>query len=244
VTLDVQYGTAAASIYDSLIVGMLPVDDTIERLRAYLAGSRVLELGVGTGRVALPAADLAAAVVGVDNSKAMLDVLRAKPLPSNLSVVEADFRLPLPVEGHFDMAYSALGSLACVESREQLTTALSHIGQVLKPGGLLAFDYYAINMYRPLIELHTVTIPTPHHGGVSTFTTTLDDADVMTMGTRVDVDGEEPVEYEERILLIERDEVTACLAAAGFDLEHVDPSDGVQAYDWYFARRTSEHQEG
>lgn len=239
-----QYGAEAASVYDSLIGGMLPPeDDTIERLRPHLAGARVLELGIGTGRVALSAAGVTDELIGLDNSTAMLDVLRTKPLPANLQLVEADFRRPLPIRGVVDTAYSTLGSLACVDSPEQLTTVLRNVAQVLSPGGVLVFDYYATIAYRPLIEAHTVTIPTPHHGGVSTFTTTLSDTKVMTMATRIDEDGKEPVEFAEYILLIERAEVESCLAAAGFVVEHVEPSDGAQAYDWYVARRSHPHEE-
>lgn len=238
-TAEVQYGPAAASVYDSLIVGMLPLDEeTMGRLRGHLTGARALELGVGTGRAALAASELAHELVGLDNSAAMLDVLRGKPLPENLSLVEADFRQPLPVAGPFDTAYATLGSLACVGSTDELTAVLRHVAEVLRPDGTLVFDYYATAAYRPLIEAHSVTIPTPHHGGETTFTVTLDDADVMTMSTRVDEDGKEPVEFSERILLVERAEVEACLAAAGFEVVEVEPSDGMQAYDWYTARRT------
>lgn len=237
-SLDVQYGTVAASVYDSLISAAVPADDAVARLRPYLSGARALEIGIGTGRVAIPAAQLAAELVGVDNSEPMLELCRAKPLPPNLALVEADFRQPLPLEGPFDLAYSTLGSLAYVDSREQLTEALGHVRQLLKPGGVLVLDYYATCVYRPLVELHTVTVPTPHHGGTSTFTITLDGADVLTMATRVDQAGTEAVEFAERILLIEPAEVEACLTKAGFRVEHVDLSDGAQSHDWYVARGT------
>lgn len=244
-SLQVQYGPAAASVYDSLIVGMLPLDEaTVQRLRPFVTGVRALELGVGTGRVALTASEWATALVGLDNSPDMLAVLRRKPLPENLSLVEADFRRPLPVEGQFDTAYATLGSLACVASVTELTAVLRNVADVLRPGGTLLFDYYATAAYRPLIEAHTVTMPAPHHGGVATFTVTLDDADVMTMATRVDEDGKDPVEFSERILLVERAEVQECLAVAGFEVEEIEPSDGTQAYDWYTARRFGPYEKG
>lgn len=238
-TLDVQYGPEAASVYDSFIVGMLPLDEvTLERLRPYLLGARALELGVGTGRVALAASELTDELVGLDNSPAMLAVLRRKPLPDNLTLVEADFRRPLPVDGPFDAAYAALGSLACVGSRDELTTVLRHVAAVLRPGGTLLFDTYATAAYRPLIDAHVVTVPTPHHGGTATFTTTLHGpTDVMTMRTRIERPGDPPVETTERVLLVEPDEIRACLRAAGFEDVHVEASDGSQAYDWFTARR-------
>lgn len=236
-SLDVQYGTAVASVYDSLIGAAMPAEEAVERLRPYVTGARVLEIGVGTGRVALPVARLAHEVVGLDNSKAMLDEFRGKGVPENVSLVEGDFRRPLPLTGLFDTAYSTMGSLACVPSRDELTTALTHVREVLKPGAALSLEYYATSAYRPLVEQHTTTVPMPHHGGTATFTAVLD-GDVLTMDTRVETDGEAPVEFSERVLLIEREDVEKCLADAGFTVDRVYPAEGLQPYDWYVAQRT------
>lgn len=235
---DVQFGAAAASVYDSLIGEALPAGETLDRLRDHLCDARVLEVGVGTGRVAIPAAELARELVGIDHSPSMLDVLRSKPLPANLTIVEADYRAPLPFRCEFDAAYSVLGSVAYVSSRDELTRVLSHVARVLRPGAVFALDYYATAAYRPLVELHTVTLPAAD--GDTTFTVTLDGADRMTMVTRMEIGGREPIEFAERILLIESAEVLACLAAAGFDVKHVDASDGGQPYDWYVARRSGQ----
>ncbi|MFE7484444.1 class I SAM-dependent methyltransferase [Streptomyces sp. NPDC012600] len=235
---DVQYGTAVASVYDSLIAPALPVEVTVDRLRPYVTGARVLEVGVGTGRVALPVAALATELVGVDNSRPMLDAFRAKYVPGNVSLVQADFREALPVPAGFDTAYSTMGSLACVTSRDQLTTALGHIRDVLEPGGTLALEYYSTSAYLPLVEQHTVTVPAPHHGSVATFTTTLDKAGILTMATHVAEDGRPAVEFSESVLLIDRDEVASCLGRAGFTVERVSAAEGPQPYDWYTARRT------
>ena len=235
-TLDVQYGSVAAATYDPPISSAVPADDVIARLRPYLDGARVLEIGVGTGRIAIPAAALAAELVGMDNSAAMLEVCRAKPLPENLSLVEADFRRPLPISGPFDLAYTALGSLAYVDSSEQLRTALGHVREVLRPGGTVVLDFYSTVVYRQLADLHQVTVPAPQ-GGMATFTVTIDDADRLTMATRLEEEGKAPVSFEERVLLLEPDAVTECLAAAGFTVDQVDVSDGSQTHDWYVAHR-------
>ncbi|MGE9695484.1 class I SAM-dependent DNA methyltransferase [Streptomyces sp. NRRL F-5630] len=237
-TRDVQYGNAVASVYDSLIAPAMPAEEALERLRPYVTGGRVLEVGVGTGRIAVPVSEIAAEVVGLDNSRPMLDAFRAKGVPANTSLVEADFRHPLPLEGVFDAAYSTMGSLACVRSREELTTALRHVRAHLGPGATLSLEYYASSAYRPLAEQHVFTLPTPHHGGRATFTVTLDSADVLTMDTRVDEEGKPAVEFSESVLLIERPEVEDCVARAGFTVERVRPAEGHQPYDWYVARST------
>ncbi|WP_335941514.1 class I SAM-dependent DNA methyltransferase [Streptomyces sp. PTD5-9] len=247
-THDVQYGTAVASVYDSLIAPAMPTDEAVDRLRPHVTGARVLEIGVGTGRVALPVSGLAREVTGLDNSPAMLDEFRSKGVPANVTLLEADFRRPLTADaasaGPFDAAYSTMGSLACVRSREELTAAFENIHSVLAPGGSLSLEYYSVAAYLPLVAQHTLTVPMPHHGGTTTFTVVLDEHDVLTMDTRVDKDGEPPVEFSERILLIAREEVESCLAEAGFTVEQVRPAEGFQPYDWYVARRTGREGAG
>lgn len=231
---DVQYGTPVASVYDRLITRAIPVDDTLARLAPDLVGARALEVGVGTGRVALPAAARARSVVGVDNSPAMLAALAAKDVPANLELVQADFRAPLPVSGPFDLAYATLGSLACVRSTAELTDVLRNVAAALRPGAPLHLEYYAAPVYRHLATLGPVTVPLAGGGGTVTCTVELDD-DVMTVTTQVDADGP-PVEFAEQVLLVEPDEVRACLLLAGLvDVRH-DPAEDLQPYDWYCAR--------
>ncbi len=75
-------------------------------------GARVLELGVGTGRLALPLAARGLEVHGVDSSPAMLARLRAKPGADSVPVVEGDFAdVGTSVEGSFDLVLLAFNSL-------------------------------------------------------------------------------------------------------------------------------------
>ncbi|MCX4670636.1 class I SAM-dependent methyltransferase [Streptomyces sp. NBC_01381] len=243
-TSSVQYGDAVASVYDSLISSAVDIGPSVERLRPYVAGSRVLEIGVGTGRIAIPVAAIAAEVVGVDNSDPMLSIFRAKGVPGNVTLVEADFRNELPVNGAFDAAYSTLGSLACVRSREELVGALSHVRDVLKPGGSLSFEYYAKQAYEPLLQQQSVTFPDTRGGGLVTVTATVDEGDLLTLGTRIEANEEiaentvPAVEFSERVLLIGHEEVESCVAAAGFAVEGVDLGGGLGPYDWYTVRST------
>jgi SAM-dependent methyltransferase len=74
-----SYGDAFADVYDDWYAGASDVAGTVARVAALAAGGRVLELGIGTGRLALPLAAAGCEVHGVDASRAMLDRLRAKP---------------------------------------------------------------------------------------------------------------------------------------------------------------------
>ncbi|MGL4743417.1 MAG: methyltransferase domain-containing protein [Dermatophilaceae bacterium] len=234
-TLDVQYGPEVSSVYDSLIGSAVPVDATIDRLRPHLTGANALEVGVGSGRVARPVAAMATRLVGIDNSRWMLAEFRARGVPSNVELVDADFRRPLTLEREFDAAYSTLGSLACVRSREELVAALGHIRDVLVAGASFSFEYYCAGTYRPLADLDATTIRTPDDDGYATFTTTLED-DILTMGTCVEKDGAPPVRFDERILLLDAGEVEACLREAGFVVEQGHRAQPPEPYDWHLAR--------
>jgi SAM-dependent methyltransferase len=95
--------------------------------------SRVLEIGVGTGRIALPLAAHVREIVGVDLSRAMLDRLRAKQTSEPVQPLEGDVtRLPL-ASGAFD-AVAATHIFHLIPAWE---LALEEAARVLRPGGVL-----------------------------------------------------------------------------------------------------------
>ncbi len=90
-----SYGDGLADVYDDWFADSLDTAGAVDRLvpLAQAAGgprARVLELGVGTGRLALPLAAAGLRVTGVDASAAMLARLRAKPGADRVRAVEAD----------------------------------------------------------------------------------------------------------------------------------------------------------
>jgi SAM-dependent methyltransferase len=74
-----SYGDAFADVYDRWYPDVTDVDACVARLVAMAPGGTLLELGVGTGRLALPLAAAGLSVTGVDSSAAMLQRLAAKP---------------------------------------------------------------------------------------------------------------------------------------------------------------------
>lgn len=114
-------------------------------------GGPVLELACGTGRVLLPIAREGIPCVGLDHSRAMLDVLRSKEPPSNLELVEApmtDFDLGAARFRLIFAAFRGFQNLLGVD--EQLAT-LACARRHLAPGGVLAFDVFAADPARVAI---------------------------------------------------------------------------------------------
>ena len=109
-------------------------------------GGPVLELGCGTGRVLLPIAQLGIACVGLDVSAAMIDVLRSKAPPPNLTLVHAsmtDFDLGAD---RFQLVFSAFRAFQHLYTVEEQLAALARVRRHLAPGGVFAFDMFAPNL--------------------------------------------------------------------------------------------------
>lgn len=117
------------------------IGDALARLVHAGPATRFLEIGVGTGRIALPVAQLGYEYTGVDISQAMLDRLREKAAPMRtaegrplrLSVQQADMQQLPFVDHSFDVVIAAhvfhLVADACAAATEAM--------RVLRPGGAL-----------------------------------------------------------------------------------------------------------
>ena len=112
---------------------------------AVRAGGPVLELGVGTGRIAVPIASAGIEVVGVDLSAGMLDVARERAELAGVSIDlrQGDMRDP-PVEGEFPLVICPFRSLLHMETDDDRRLALRAVSRRLAKGrGRFVFDVFA-----------------------------------------------------------------------------------------------------
>ena len=125
----------------------LDLDGYVEDITLYESFARrgdlpSLELGVGTGRVAIALARARLPVWGIDNSEAMLRVAREKagPAPAErLHLAHADMR-NVNLGREFDLVYCALGGFLHLESQEDQIATLVRAREHLAGGGLLVLD--------------------------------------------------------------------------------------------------------
>jgi len=141
------------SLYGDPFVYRMLFDGREHDLRWYLdlatqASGEILEIGVGTGRVALPLARAGHSVVGVDRSQAMLQSLAAEldrervDVRSRLSSICADAR-SLDLGRRFALVLCPFNGLAHQLEDDDLTSLLAAVHRHLEPGGCLAFDVLA-----------------------------------------------------------------------------------------------------
>ena len=139
---------ALARLYDLDLVED-PGDLDLYLALAARAGSPILELGAGTGRLAVPLAEAGYMVTGVDVDPAMLARARARAAPAGRSVarrirlVEGDLRkLELPDAGTYRLAFIALNTLLLLGDRASQAAALRALAGHLAPGGLAVVDVW------------------------------------------------------------------------------------------------------
>ena len=145
---DPTTGAALARLYD-LDLADDPGDVDLYRALADRVGGRVLELAVGTGRVAIPLAAAGHRVTGVDNDRHMLDRARARAAAElagsggSLELVDADLiGLALPVGAAFNFGFLALNSLMALGTRHAQQAAVQALADHLVPDGIAAMDVW------------------------------------------------------------------------------------------------------
>jgi SAM-dependent methyltransferase len=110
------------------------------------ATAPVVELGVGTGRVAVPIAGAGIPVIGVDSSRGMLEVCRRRAAAAGVGDLvdlrEGDLRRP-PVHECVDLVIAPFRSLLHLEDDGDRVAALTAVRDLLKSGGRLVFDVFA-----------------------------------------------------------------------------------------------------
>jgi SAM-dependent methyltransferase len=137
------------SAYDSIARIYDPWSRTVtEDVAFYVAeaiqsGGPVVELGVGTGRIAVPIALEGINVIGVDSSRGMLEVAAEQ---AALAAVELDLRFgdlrDPPVEGTFPLVIIPFRALLHMQTDTDRRAALAAVRKLLAPGGRFIFDVF------------------------------------------------------------------------------------------------------
>jgi SAM-dependent methyltransferase len=139
---DGYFGEHVAATYDDEAAEMFEpgvVDATVDVLAGLAGGGRALELGIGTGRIALPLARRGVPVHGIDMSRAMVDRLRAKPGGEAIGVTIGDFATTR-VDGRFSVAYLVFNTIMNLTTQAAQVACFGNVAAHLEPGGCFVIE--------------------------------------------------------------------------------------------------------
>lgn len=134
------YGESFADVYDDWYDEVSDVEATVAGVVALANGGPVLELGVGTGRLAIPLAATGLEVVGIDASAAMLGRLATKPGGDRVQSIRADMATPPVRPGHFTVAFAAFNTWFNLVDEAAQDRAAASLATALRPGGCVAVE--------------------------------------------------------------------------------------------------------
>ena len=138
-----RYDETSAAMFAPELVGA-----TVDLL-AELAGDdgAALELGVGTGRIALPLRERVRHVHGIDLSAAMIEQLRAKPGADRVATTVGDCATTR-VDGSFDVAYIVWNTLMNLTTQDEQVACFGNAAAHLRPGGHFVVDVMVPELQR------------------------------------------------------------------------------------------------
>ena len=139
---DNHFGERVAERYDESVADMFEPDaiGPVVDFLADLAGDgAALELGIGTGRIALPLTERGVRVRGIDLSEAMVGRLRAKPGGESIEVTIGDFATTT-VEDTFSLAYLVFNTINNLTTQDEQVACFQNVSAQLEPGGCFVIE--------------------------------------------------------------------------------------------------------
>src|SRR5579862_7622337 len=128
------YGDRIAGVYDSWYGERLDPASAVEMLAGLAGAGRALELGIGTGRVAVPLAARGVRVEGIDSSEEMVSRMRAKPGGGDIQVHMGDFT-DVAVDGLFTLIYIPFTTFFALPSQAEQLRCMRNVRAHLDSGG-------------------------------------------------------------------------------------------------------------
>ncbi len=128
------YDADSADLFDPAVVTA-----TVDFLEELAGGGAALELGIGTGRIALPLSRRGVRVHGIDLSPDMVARLRAKPGSEAIGVTLGNFATT-PVDGTFRLAYLVYNTIENLTTQDEQVACFCHVAAHLEPGGCFVIE--------------------------------------------------------------------------------------------------------
>jgi SAM-dependent methyltransferase len=129
-----RYDESSADMFDPAVL-----DPVVDFLAELAGDGRALELGIGTGRVALPLAHRGVPVHGIDLSQSMVAKLREKPGGEEIGVTVGDFATT-KVDGTFSLVYLVFNTIGNLTAQDAQVACFENAAAHLEPGGRFVIE--------------------------------------------------------------------------------------------------------
>ena len=116
------------------------IDPVVDFLVELAGDGQVLELGIGTGRIALPLAARGVSVHGIDLSEEMVARLRAKAGGERIRVTIGDFATTKVEGGPFRLAYVVYNTIQNLTTQDAQVACFQNVAEQLGPGGCFVIE--------------------------------------------------------------------------------------------------------
>ena len=129
-----RYDESSADMFDPSVV-----EPAVDFLAELAGDGDALELGIGTGRIALPLSQRGVRVHGIDLSEAMVAKLREKPGAEEIEVTIGDFATTR-VDGAFTLAYLVFNTINNLTTQDEQVACFQNVSAHLEPGGCFVIE--------------------------------------------------------------------------------------------------------
>jgi SAM-dependent methyltransferase len=172
------FGEDVAERYDEFSADMFDpavVDPVVDFLAELAGDGAALELGIGTGRIALPLTKRGVRVHGIDLSEAMVGKLHEKPGGDEIPVAIGDFATTR-IEGTFRVAYLVFNTINNLTTQDEQVACFQNVAAHLEPGGCFVIEVGvpALRRLPPGEKFHVFDFSESHLG--------IDEYDVENQG--------------------------------------------------------------
>jgi SAM-dependent methyltransferase len=159
-----RYDESSAEVFAPEIV-----EPTVAFLAELAGDGPALELGIGTGRIALPLARRGVSVAGIDLSRAMVERLRSKPGGEAIAVTIGDFSTTR-VNGSFSLVYLVFNTIMNLTSQAAQVACFRNAAAHLRPGGCFVVEVGVPDLRRlPPGERFVVFDVSERHWGIDEY---------------------------------------------------------------------------
>jgi SAM-dependent methyltransferase len=165
---DGYFGETVAARYDETAANLFApavLEPAVDFLAERVGSGRALELGIGTGRVALPLAARGISVNGIELSRAMVARLRAKPGGDAIRITIGDFATA-KAEGTFSLVYLLRNTIMNLTTQAAQVACFRNAAEHLEPGGRFVIEVVVPDLQRlpPGETFHVFAWDESHQG--------------------------------------------------------------------------------